>query len=78
MQVIKKLPYIQFIIGLLAIVTFILATFHVLPFVLTVFFIAFLNFTFAFGAFYKQLYHSFVLGIMLGFAFLIVGMVLIK
>lgn len=77
MHAMQKLSYIQFMVGILSIFTFILATFHILPFVLAVFFIGILNFTFAIGAFYKRYYHSFVLGLMLGFAFMITGIVVI-
>lgn len=71
-----RLPYIQFLIGALAIITFILATFNKCPFSLSVFSIALLNFTFALSAFYEQQYPNFVLSLGIGLAFSIAGLII--
>ncbi|ENQ3104367.1 Protein of unknown function [Bacillus sp. 491mf] len=71
-----RLPYIQFLIGALAIITFILATFNICPFSLSVFSIALLNFTFALSAFYEQQYPNFVLSLGMGIAFSIAGVII--
>ncbi|HDX9580029.1 TPA: DUF3894 domain-containing protein [Bacillus pseudomycoides] len=71
-----RLPYIQFLIGALAIITFILATFNICPFSLSVFPIALLNFTFALSAYCERQYPNFVLSLGMGMAFSIAGFII--
>lgn len=71
-----RIPYIQFLIGALAIITFILATFNICPFSLSVFSIALLNFTFALSAYYERQYPNFVLSLGMGIAFSIAGLII--
>ncbi|MEH6892191.1 DUF3894 domain-containing protein [Bacillus sp. JJ864] len=71
-----RLPYIQFLIGALALITFILATFNICPFSLAVFSIALLNFTFALSAYHERQYPNFVLSLGMGIAFIIAGLII--
>ncbi|MGG0187022.1 DUF3894 domain-containing protein [Bacillus rhizoplanae] len=77
MYINQSLPYIQFFVGFLSVIAFILAIFNIFPLTIAIFFISLLNFTFAIGAFYQQHYSSFVLALAMGFAFSVVGIVII-
>ncbi|WP_437438752.1 DUF3894 domain-containing protein [Bacillus rhizoplanae] len=53
-----------------------MAIFNIFPLTIAIFFISLLNFTFAIGAFYQRHYSSFVLALVMGFAFSIAGIII--